>query len=39
VDNDTINITEIESVDEETGVITPGNTAALTRASGSAVKR
>ena len=37
VDNNTINVTEIDSVDEETGSITAGNTAAFTRTSGSAV--
>jgi hypothetical protein len=38
-DNDTINVTEIESVNEETGAITSGNTAPFIRVSGSAVNK
>jgi hypothetical protein len=39
VDNDTINVTEIETVDETTGAITLGNTAPFTRVSGSSVNK
>ena len=39
VDNNTIKVTEIASVNEATGAITPGNTAAFTRVPGSAVNK
>jgi Zn/Cd-binding protein ZinT len=39
VDNDTINVTEIDEVNEETGAYTLGNTAPFTRVSGSPVNK